>query len=191
MINNIIICGPSCSGKTSVARSLFYFLQNKGYDPNLVLSNTTRPKRLGEQDDIDYHFCTEEEFNSYNYLEQTEFRKWKYGIPIQNLKKNKCNILILNPVSIEKLAFKNNQYLIIYLYEYFFFRLIRSIKREKKISIEMLRRGFVDSINFRKFENFCYKKHIKYFKLRNLNIESTVKSIEKIFKVRNFFDNFR
>lgn len=52
----IVIAGPMCSGKTTLAK----YLEGKGYQR--IVTYTTRPMRDGEIDGIDYHFITEDEF---------------------------------------------------------------------------------------------------------------------------------
>ncbi len=54
----IVISGPSGAGKTTIARRLFERC------PKLVasVSATTRPPRRGEQDGVDYHFLSAEQF---------------------------------------------------------------------------------------------------------------------------------
>ena len=53
-----IVSAPSGAGKTSLLRALLQ------HDPHLraSVSHTTRPKRNGEQDGVDYHFVTAEQF---------------------------------------------------------------------------------------------------------------------------------
>ena len=191
-INNIIICGPSASGKTTVARSFSSFLEEKKRPFNLVISNTTRPMRKNEQQNIDYHFCsTVKEFDNFNYLEQTSFRGWKYGVPIENVKNNTYNILVLNPNGVVSAINKLDNYIIIYLYENFFIRFLRSIKREKKFHFEILRRGITDTFDFWKFERFCKKNNIRYFKIKNNDIAQTIKDISFIlfFEEKKFDKN--
>ena len=56
--NLIVISGPSGAGKTTLLRKLF------DHCPGLraSVSATTRPPRPGEQDGVDYHFLSPEEF---------------------------------------------------------------------------------------------------------------------------------
>lgn len=77
-----IIIGPSGSGKTKVAEAVF----PKDYK---VISHTTRPKRLGEQEGVDYYFETQEQFQnliqSNALAEYDTYNGQKYGVGIDEL----------------------------------------------------------------------------------------------------------
>lgn len=64
-----VFSGPSGSGKTSICKALLQ-------DPRLTLSvsATTRPPRTGEQDGVDYHFFTREDFQA--RIDGGEFVEW-------------------------------------------------------------------------------------------------------------------
>lgn len=64
-----IITGPTCSGKTTLQRELVKL----GFEP--VIQYTTRPKRPGEVEDVDYHYISNEE-----YLEMKRKREFSYFI---------------------------------------------------------------------------------------------------------------
>ena len=79
----LILVGKIGSGKTTVVNEL---VQNFGYEK--AVTDTTRPKRPGEIEGVDYHFLTKEEFdkNKENglYAETVtynatfgEVRKWR------------------------------------------------------------------------------------------------------------------
>lgn len=55
--NMLVISGASASGKTEVARVI-----TRKYGLKKVITVTTRDKRVGEQDGIDYFFVTKEQF---------------------------------------------------------------------------------------------------------------------------------
>ncbi len=71
--------GPSGSGKTSMCKKVCEELSNT----SLSLSTTTRAKREGEVDGIDYHFAKRDEFikdiNDNNFLEWAEVHDNFYG----------------------------------------------------------------------------------------------------------------
>lgn len=50
-----LFIGPSGSGKTTLADNCFSPAQK-------IISYTTRPKRAGEKDEVDYHFVSKEKF---------------------------------------------------------------------------------------------------------------------------------
>lgn len=54
----LVLSSPSGGGKTSIAKNLLQARDDLGYS----VSATTRPKRDGERDGVDYHFITEDEF---------------------------------------------------------------------------------------------------------------------------------
>ena len=82
----IIISGPSGVGKdATLAR-----MKKSVFPCHYVVTATTRPKRPGEQDRVDYHFLTEEQFQQWVKTEQ--FLEWAevygnyYGVPKKEIK---------------------------------------------------------------------------------------------------------
>lgn len=69
---HLILIGPSCAGKTTIARSL---CEAYPEEFNCVVSHTTRPKREGEVEGVDYFFVTREEFEK--GIEEGKFFEWK------------------------------------------------------------------------------------------------------------------
>ena len=82
----VVISGPSGVGKGTVRKALFYMPNN-----NFVYSVyiTTRPKRPGEIDGVDYYFVSEAEFlkrkKSGKFLETAEFVGNYYGTPLDKV----------------------------------------------------------------------------------------------------------
>jgi guanylate kinase len=76
----VVISGPSGAGKTSVYRAL---KQNPNVE--FSVSATTRSVREGEQDGIDYHFLTREDFarrmEENQFLEFATYNGNLYGTP--------------------------------------------------------------------------------------------------------------
>lgn len=115
---SICLVGKSCSGKDNVARELVKL----GYER--VLTYTTRPKRDGEFDGVDYHFVTETEFK--DMIKNKEFLEWKayktergiwyYGSRLDDFYDyNKNKVVILTPDGLERLNDKFCSYVSIYL----------------------------------------------------------------------------
>jgi guanylate kinase len=68
----IVLSSPSGAGKSTISRMLL------DSDPEVTMSvsATTRPKRPGEVDDVDYHFVTDPEFD--RMIAANEFVEWAY-----------------------------------------------------------------------------------------------------------------
>ena len=68
----IVLSSPSGAGKSTISRLL---LES---DPQITMSisATTRPKRTGERDDVDYHFVNDTEFDA--MIAAGEFVEWAY-----------------------------------------------------------------------------------------------------------------
>jgi guanylate kinase len=70
----LVLSAPSGGGKTTIAKMLLQGRDDLGYS----VSATTRAKRPGERDGVDYHFLTREEF--IQRRERGEFLEWAtYG----------------------------------------------------------------------------------------------------------------
>ena len=77
----IVLSSPSGAGKSTIARML---LESDG-EVTMSVSATTRPKRPGEVDDVDYHFVDDDGFDA--MIDDGEFVEWapvfgfRYGTP--------------------------------------------------------------------------------------------------------------
>jgi guanylate kinase len=82
----IVLSSPSGAGKSTISRMLL------DADPGVTMSisATTRPKRPGETDDVDYHFVEDREFD--RMIADEEFIEWapvfdhRYGTPVAPIK---------------------------------------------------------------------------------------------------------
>ena len=66
----LVLSAPSGGGKTTIAKNLLQARDDLAYS----VSATTRPRREGERDGVDYHFLTREEF--LRRVEAGEFLEW-------------------------------------------------------------------------------------------------------------------
>jgi guanylate kinase len=66
----LVLSSPSGGGKTTIAKSLLQARDDLAYS----VSATTRPRREGERDGVDYHFVTREEF--LRRVDAGEFLEW-------------------------------------------------------------------------------------------------------------------
>jgi guanylate kinase len=70
----LVLSAPSGGGKTTIAKMLLQGRDDLGYS----VSATTRPKRSGERDGVDYHFLSRDDF--VRRQERGEFLEWAtYG----------------------------------------------------------------------------------------------------------------
>jgi len=80
----IVLSGPSGVGKGTVRKHIF---ENYNNDFDYSISMTTREKREGEVEGLDYYFRTKEEFESLiengGLLEYAEYVGNYYGTPLQ------------------------------------------------------------------------------------------------------------
>lgn len=99
MVKNIIVLtGKSASGKTTLAKML---TNNFKYDK--VVTYTTRPKRDGENNGIDYFFVNNKEFDDMikndRFIEYQEYKvdkeTWRYGTERNELYKHKDAVIIV------------------------------------------------------------------------------------------------
>ena len=77
----IVLSSPSGAGKSTIARMLL----DADKEVTMSVSATTRPKRPGEEDDLDYHFVDDDGFDA--MIDDNEFVEWapvfghRYGTP--------------------------------------------------------------------------------------------------------------
>jgi guanylate kinase len=75
----IVVSGPSGVGKDAALRRM----QQKKYPFHFLVTNTTRPKRENEIDDVDYHFISKEQFAEMEargeFLERAVVYGYEYG----------------------------------------------------------------------------------------------------------------
>jgi guanylate kinase len=77
----IILLGRSASGKTT---SEMMLRDLKGF--STLVTYTSREKRPGEKDGIDYHFVSSDFFQKENFQAMFEAKKnWFYGVKLDNL----------------------------------------------------------------------------------------------------------
>ncbi|NLD26928.1 MAG: AAA family ATPase [Acholeplasmataceae bacterium] len=97
----LVLIGPSASGKTEVAKILM-----AKYGMKKMVTYTTRPMRLNEQNGIDYHFVSVPEFQKLaaasEFIETTFYNNNYYGT-------RKCDaapdkVVILDPNGLRKFS---------------------------------------------------------------------------------------
>ncbi len=148
----IAIMGKAGSGKDTLLKAL---LQTPPFDTaNSIISCTTRPIRDYEQNGIDYHFLTVDQFTdqvlSGEMLEATAFNNWCYGTSIKNLEQYNLNIGVFNPEGCEALREnKDIDLFLIYIEANDKDRLLRQLNREDHPDChEIVRRFSADEEDF-------------------------------------------
>lgn len=98
----IILIGPSASGKTEIAKTLI-----KNFNYKKFVTTTTRSIRIGEINNVDYHFVSIDEFKNKiendQFIEYTQYNGNYYGSTKDEISDDK--IIILEPNGF--LKFKN------------------------------------------------------------------------------------
>ena len=116
----IVLVGKTASGKTTIANEL---CKNHGY--KRIITYTTRPMRVNEVQDVDYHFISDEQFNEMvKNNEFTEYKRyntahgvWSYGSVITSEQElsDDCYVIILTPQGLRDLSKKMSRYIAFYL----------------------------------------------------------------------------
>ena len=103
----IILCGASASGKTVTALEL-----QKKYGLSKAITTTTREKRIGETDGVEYFFISKDEFQKRlkedKFVETSLYNGNYYGCGIDQVADDKVVVLDPNGLhSFKKLKNKN------------------------------------------------------------------------------------
>ena len=174
----VFVIGKTCCGKDSVVNKL---IAKHGFKK--CITYTTRPMRKGEQQDITYHFVSDEDFkekiNNGFFAEwktyDTEFGVWYYGTALEDLEKaDDKTVIILTPDGyrdvVNKLSTKPKS---IYLYAN------NSTIKERLISRgddknEAQRRLEHDNLDFKGIENEVDKI---FYNNKGANIDDVINNI--------------
>ncbi len=170
----VILVGASASGKSTLAKE--FELHNPNF--SRIVTYTTRPKRKGEINTIDYNFVSNETFefmiNQNVFIEHADYRGWHYGTAI-NFGKDENKIVVLTPAgarAFRRYANANPELglniFIVYLKVDRRSRLIKLLERGDDIE-EAYRRSLSDVGQFDSFENEAD------FVLENKNYEYSIK----------------
>lgn len=161
----IILLGESASGKSSVMKR--FIKKYPEFHP--VIPYTTRPKRYGEINGIDYHFISEDAFITYiekgMFIESAEYNNWSYGtLKDDYFKDSEHTIAICTPCAFRKIKDKiilENLILGSWISSFYLSvprrdRLIKLLKRGDDLE-EAYRRNLSEVGQFDGIENEVYK----------------------------------
>ncbi|MFP4077703.1 MAG: guanylate kinase [Bacillota bacterium] len=108
----LVLVGASASGKTEIAKIII-----RKYNFKKLVTTTTRPKRPGEQDGVDYHFLDEATFQSMKeqgvFIETTTYNGYHYGTAFSETGWDK--VLIVNVEGANSLYEKIPHAMVIFL----------------------------------------------------------------------------
>ena len=102
-MSTIILVGKTACGKSTTAK----LMEKLGYQR--IVTDTTRPKREGETDGIDYHFRTQDEFEALKeagyYAESVDyeaaFGHCSYGSAKGSYESSQNSVIVLNPYGLK------------------------------------------------------------------------------------------
>ena len=159
----IVLCGKAGAGKDYLLQQIKNHFKEK---VNIIVSDTTRPKRSFEKDGVDYNFLTPIEFYDREHIERTGYEimplsGWLYGTPMSALNINKLNIGVFNLDGIRQLYQNDNLNIhIFYISANDRTRLLRQMDREEYPNyIEICRRFLSDEKDFKNLSMYPHKEN--------------------------------
>lgn len=176
----IVLLGMTATGKSTILNKLV-----KDYGYQRIVTCTTRPKREGEVDGIDYHFLDDRMFRHYinqdKFIEYTSYnvvnnQTWYYGTLKEDLSKNFDNgIIIVNP--------DGYKYYSKYLSNAFFVRLYAPLDIIRK---RLMERGDDPGESERRIIADCSDFQVIDNKLINLSINTHIHKVDDIAREINY-----
>lgn len=150
MYKIIAIMGEAGSGKDSLMQEILK-LKPEFHE---IISCTTRPKRQGEIEGVNYYYYTPEQFGDRvlhdEMLECTVFNDWFYGTSYDSVRSDCINIGVFNPTGVESLLARPDvDVKVIRVVAEDKTRLIRQLNREEWPDVrEIVRRFNADWMDF-------------------------------------------
>lgn len=146
MYKIIALIGKAGAGKDTILHEII----KNNPDLHEMISCTTRPKREGEVDGVNYFYLTPEQFLNTKMLESSCFNGWYYGTSYESLKQDKINIGVFNPEGINSLLeYPNIELMVYYITASPKQRLLRQLNRENNPNVdEIIRRYSTDEQDF-------------------------------------------
>src|SRR5574344_568009 len=167
----IILCGASASGKSEICKSLCF---NFGYVK--FVTTTTRSKRVGEVNGVDYNFISIEEFE--NKIKNNEFIEYvKYNNNYYGTEKKSIGdhaALITEPNGLRKFMQLNNPHIIS-----FFLICDEKVRRQRMIN-RLDKKADIEARIKNDRVNFLILKDTKLDFLINTSDDSTLAYAQNI-----------
>lgn len=176
-----IISGPSGVGKGTIREEL---MKDKSINLFFSVSMTTREKRPGEENGVDYFFVTKEEFqkniDSGNLLEWTQYVTNFYGTPrdaVEKMLNEGKNVLLeIEVTGAENVMKKMPEAISIFIAPPSFEELAARLRGRGTETEEVIERR----VNTAKKE-LAFEKQYKYIVVNN-NLDDAVNKIKQIIK---------
>lgn len=154
MYNIIAIMGQSGAGKDSMLQSALTAI---GTQEGLheIIPCTTRPKREGDKDGVNYYFYLSSEFEEKllhdEILEFARFNNWWYGTSYESVKEDKLNVGVFNPFGVRQLLDNPEcNVTVFWVQAAGKNRLLRQLNREESPDVdEIVRRYSADKEDFK------------------------------------------
>lgn len=152
----VAFIGKAGAGKDTIATELY----NLNPSWNMIVSCTTRPRREGEIDGVNYHYLTNEEFAQKvlngDMLEATYFNNWHYGTMASSLHEG-VNLGVFNPEGydcLQEILPDDIEVIGFYVTAEDKTRLLRQLNREENPDVhEIIRRFSADEEDFYDIDN--------------------------------------
>lgn len=175
MYKIVAFIGKAGSGKDTILHQVI------ANNPNLheIISCTTRPRREGEVEGVNYFYMTPEQFGDKllhdEMLEATCFNDWFYGTSYDSLRSDLINVGVFNPTGIDSLlACPDVEVTTYYIQASPKTRLLRQLNREQDPDVtEIIRRYSTDEIDFADLD-------FEYISLQNETKEDLKVNVQKI-----------
>jgi guanylate kinase len=179
----LIISGPSGIGKTYLEKHLI-----KNHNFKRIMSTTTRPAREGEQNWIDYHFVTEDEYKKIEkengFITSSHHLAAHYGFE-KNLveqiqQENKIPITIVVPTVVEPFIKVYPQTFAIYLKPYNDELQIKRMKLRGDSDDKIAQRLEAEKSQHEHFEKIKHMYH-RIFTVNEENFEEMLNEIHSFY----------
>ena len=175
MYKIVAFIGKAGSGKDTILHQVI------ASNPKLheIISCTTRPRREGEVEGVNYFYMTPEQFGDKvlhdEMLEATCFNDWFYGTSYDSLRSGVINVGVFNPTGIDSLLARPDvEVTTYYIQASPKTRLLRQLNREQDPDVtEIIRRYSTDEIDFADLD-------FEYIPLQNETKEDLKANVEKI-----------
>lgn len=163
-IKIIALIGKAGSGKDYWLKQICKWVE----DVHEIISCTTRPKRFGEIEDVNYHYLSDEQFHNERFLESCSFNGWYYGTRYSDLDPDKINIGVFNLNGVETLLGKPDIDLsVIHIIATDKIRLIRQLERDASNIEEIFRRYHTDESDFSPYRLEIIDKNCDLYVITN------------------------